>query len=86
MIVLSLGKFFFGRLVSYMSSGPINPMVLAHKDAIQKWRALMGPTKSYVAQATAPHTIRGMYGLTDTRNATHGSGICRIYTCVCVCV
>ena len=57
-----------------MSSGPINPMILAHPDAIYHWRKLMGPTKSYVAQATAPHTIRGMYGLTDTRNCTHGAG------------
>ena len=69
------GKFFYGRLVSYMCSGPISPMILAHPDAIQHWRALMGPTKSHVARATAPHTVRGMYGLSDTRNSTHGSGI-----------
>lgn len=35
----------------------------------------MGPTKVYKAQFEAPDTIRGMYGLSDTRNATHGSGL-----------
>lgn len=34
----------------------------------------MGPTKVYKAQFEAPNTIRGKYGLSDTRNATHGSG------------
>lgn len=33
----------------------------------------MGPTKVYQAQYVAPNTIRGMFGLSDTRNATHGS-------------
>lgn len=35
----------------------------------------MGPTKVYRAQFEAPDTIRGKYGLSDTRNATHGSGM-----------
>jgi nucleoside-diphosphate kinase len=35
----------------------------------------MGPTKVYHAQFTAPESIRGRFGLTDTRNATHGSGM-----------
>lgn len=34
----------------------------------------MGPTKVYQAVYSAPGTIRAEYGLTDTRNATHGSG------------
>lgn len=34
----------------------------------------MGPTKVYKAQFEASETIRGKYGFTDTRNATHGSG------------
>lgn len=34
----------------------------------------MGPTKVYRSQFEAPETIRGKYGLSDTRNATHGSG------------
>lgn len=34
----------------------------------------MGPTKVYQAQYNAPDTIRGMFGLSDTKNAAHGSG------------
>lgn len=33
----------------------------------------MGPTKVYQAQFTHPDCIRSQYGLSDTRNATHGS-------------
>lgn len=35
----------------------------------------MGPTKVFQAKLSHPNSIRGKYGLTDTRNVTHGSGI-----------
>ncbi|RZF31966.1 hypothetical protein LSTR_LSTR012436 [Laodelphax striatellus] len=66
-------KFFYNRLISFMSSGPIEAYVLARENAIHKWRELMGPTRVFEAQFSAPDTIRGKFGLTDTRNATHGS-------------
>jgi len=66
-------KFFFNRLVTFMSSGPIYAHILAEEDAIAKWRKSMGPTKSYRAQYEAPSSVRGQFGLTDTRNAVHGS-------------
>ncbi|KAM0737148.1 Nucleoside diphosphate kinase 6 [Formica fusca] len=66
-------KFFYNRLVTFMSSGPSDIHILAAHDAVAKWRQLMGPTKVYQAQYNAPDTIRGMFGLSDTRNATHGS-------------
>ena len=34
----------------------------------------MGPTTVYRAQFTAPDSIRGRFGLSDTRNAVHGTG------------
>ncbi|XP_072452747.1 nucleoside diphosphate kinase 6 [Notamacropus eugenii] len=67
------GRFFYQRLVEFMASGPIRAYILAHKDAIQLWRTLMGPTKVFRAHHVAPHSIRGSFGLTDTRNTTHGS-------------
>nr|CAG4642175.1 EOG090X0HUX [Eurycercus lamellatus] len=67
------GRFFHQRLVTFMKSGPIQAYILAHPDAIQEWRKLMGPTKTFKAQYEAPSTIRGSFGLTDTRNSTHGS-------------
>lgn len=33
----------------------------------------MGPTRVFRARYTAPDSIRGSFGLTDTRNTTHGS-------------
>ncbi|XP_015593849.1 nucleoside diphosphate kinase 6 isoform X2 [Cephus cinctus] len=67
------GKFFYNRLVTFVCSGPSDMHVLAGHDAIVKWRELMGPTKVYQAQYLAPNTIRGTFGLSDTRNAAHGS-------------
>nr|XP_011737505.1 nucleoside diphosphate kinase 6 isoform X4 [Macaca nemestrina]XP_024648288.1 nucleoside diphosphate kinase 6 isoform X4 [Macaca nemestrina] len=58
----------------YPLSGPIRAYILAHKDAIQLWRTLMGPTRVFRARHVAPDSIRGSFGLTDTRNTTHGSG------------
>lgn len=55
-------------------SGPIRAYILAHKDAIQLWRTVMGPTRVFRARHMAPDSIRGSFGLTDTRNTTHGSG------------
>ncbi|KAI5174413.1 Nucleoside Diphosphate Kinase 6 [Manis pentadactyla] len=67
------GRFFYQRLVEFMASGPIRAYILAHMDAIQLWRTLMGPTRVFRARHVAPDSIRGSLGLTDTRNTTHGS-------------
>nr|CAG4641333.1 EOG090X0HUX [Eulimnadia texana] len=67
------GRFFLNRLVTFMSSGPIHVHVLAHEDAVLQWRQIMGPTKVYKAQYEAPATLRGSFGLSDTRNCSHGS-------------
>ncbi|XP_026196451.1 nucleoside diphosphate kinase 6 [Anabas testudineus] len=67
------GRFFYQRLVEFMSSGPMRAYVLAREDAIRHWRELMGPTKVFRARYTVPSSIRAQFGLTDTRNTTHGS-------------
>ncbi|KAK1795921.1 hypothetical protein P4O66_009035 [Electrophorus voltai] len=82
------GRFFYQRLVEFMSrqgpmiiiyipcllySGPMRAYILAREDAVAHWRELMGPTKVYRARYTAPNSVRALYGLTDTRNTTHGS-------------
>ncbi|KAJ3645017.1 hypothetical protein Zmor_022710 [Zophobas morio] len=66
-------KFFYNRLVTFMTSGPSDFYILARDDAIKEWRKLMGPTKVFKTQFEAPDSIRGQFGLSDTRNATHGS-------------
>ncbi|XP_031549202.1 nucleoside diphosphate kinase 6-like [Actinia tenebrosa] len=67
------GRFFYNRLVGFMSSGPMTAMILSRQDAISRWRELMGPTHSYRARDIAPISIRALYGISDTRNVTHGS-------------
>jgi len=67
------GKFFYNRLVTYMSSGTCHAHILARPDAIAEWRRLMGPTKVIRTRYEHPDTIRGRFGLTDTRNTSHGS-------------
>nr|XP_005496872.2 uncharacterized protein LOC102066627 [Zonotrichia albicollis] len=70
---LSAGRFFYQRLVEFMASGPMWAYILAHENAVPLWRSLMGPTKVFRARHSDPDSIRGAYGLTDTRNTTHGS-------------
>ncbi len=61
---------FFGSLVTFMTEGPVVAMVLEGDDAIKKWRDLMGPTD---ATKAPKNTLRGTYGTSIERNATHGS-------------
>lgn len=69
-------RFFYGRLVSFMGSGPVLALALAAPpghDAIGSWRALLGATKVARTRLEQPYTLRGAYGLSDTRNLGHGS-------------
>ena len=61
---------FFGDLVKFMTEGKIMALVLEGDDSIKKWRDLMGPTD---ATKAPKDTIRGMFGTSIERNATHGS-------------
>uniref|UniRef100_A0A672H2H5 Nucleoside diphosphate kinase n=1 Tax=Salarias fasciatus TaxID=181472 RepID=A0A672H2H5_SALFA len=61
------------RIHDFLRSGPMRAYILAREDAIRHWRELMGPTKVFRARYTSPDSIRGQFGLTDTRNTTHGS-------------
>jgi nucleoside-diphosphate kinase len=61
---------FYENLTTYMSSGPVVPMLLERENAIQSLRDLMGATNP---QQAAPGTIRRDYGENIERNAIHGS-------------
>jgi nucleoside-diphosphate kinase len=61
---------FYDSLTTYMSSGPVVPMLLERDNAIQSLRDLMGATNP---QQAAPGTIRRDYGENIERNAIHGS-------------
>jgi nucleoside-diphosphate kinase len=61
---------FYESLTTYMSSGPVVPMLLERDNAIQSLRDLMGATDP---QKAATGTIRHDYGENIERNAIHGS-------------
>ena len=61
---------FYESLTTYMSSGPVVPMLLERENAIQSLRDLMGATNPQQAVAG---TIRRDYGENIERNAIHGS-------------
>lgn len=56
-----------------MTSDVSVAMELIGKDAVSRWRTLMGPTNTQKAQEEAPESIRAQFGTDGTRNAVHGS-------------
>mmetsp|Transcript_25647 Transcript_25647/g.87840 ORF Transcript_25647/g.87840 Transcript_25647/m.87840 type:complete len:358 (-) Transcript_25647:91-1164(-) len=68
-----VGKPFYEKLTGFMSRGPVWALALAKDNAIEDWRALMGPTNSDKAREEKPGSIRAIYGTDNTMNATHGS-------------
>lgn len=61
---------FFDSLTSFMSSGPIFPLVLEKENAIADLRKLMGATNPANAE---PGTIRKQFAASIEENAIHGS-------------
>lgn len=61
---------FYESLTTYMSSGPVVPMLLERENGIQSLRELMGATNP---EQAAAGTIRRDYGENIERNAIHGS-------------
>ena len=61
---------FYDSLCTFMSSGPVIPMVLEHDNAILGWRELMGATNPAEA---ADGTIRKDFAVSIEENSVHGS-------------
>lgn len=61
---------FFGELVEYMISGPVQCSVLEGENAIVRYRELMGATNPANA---AEGTIRKKYAVNIEANSVHGS-------------
>ena len=61
---------FYNDLTTYMSSGPIVPMILEKDNAVEDFRTLIGATNPKDA---APGTIRALFAESIEANAIHGS-------------
>lgn len=66
---------FFEQLVEFTASGPIAAVTLVGKNAVQRWRGMIGPTDPAEARRTHPGSVRATYGGHDLvmHNAVHGS-------------
>ena len=61
---------FFRSLVTFMTSGKCQPMVLERADAVAELRKVIGATDPAEA---APGTVRKLYAESKERNAIHAS-------------
>jgi nucleoside diphosphate kinase len=74
-----VGKPFFPRLQSFMTSGPIWALILAKNNAIAAWRTLMGPTDTEKAKLEAPYSLRALYGTGMERVCTPDTPWCILH-------
>ena len=63
-------KPFYNDLCSYLSSGPIEVIILEGENAVTVNRKIMGATDPKNA---AENTIRRLYGISIDKNSVHGS-------------
>ena len=61
---------FFGSLVNFMTSGPVQVQVLKGDEAVSRYRKLMGNTNPKKA---SPGTLRHDFAESIDANAVHGS-------------
>jgi nucleoside-diphosphate kinase len=61
---------FYNELCTYMSSGPIVPIILEKANAVEDFRKLIGATDPKKAEAG---TIRNLFAKSIEANAIHGS-------------
>ncbi|MEX2466346.1 MAG: nucleoside-diphosphate kinase [Gemmatimonadota bacterium] len=64
------GRPFYDELVTFMTSGPVIPMVLEAENAVPKLRETIGATDPAEA---AEGTVRKLYAESKGRNAIHAS-------------
>ena len=65
-----VSKPFFPSLLSYMTSGPVVPMVWEGDGVVKAGRTILGATKP---SESAPGTVRGDFAIDVGRNVCHGS-------------
>ncbi|XP_054888436.1 thioredoxin domain-containing protein 6 isoform X2 [Poeciliopsis prolifica] len=66
-------KPFFTQLVDFMCRGPCMMLVLTKENAVEEWRAMMGPSDPEKAKEISPQSLRARFAANILHNSVHGS-------------
>ncbi|XP_027878801.1 thioredoxin domain-containing protein 3 homolog isoform X1 [Xiphophorus couchianus] len=66
-------KPFFTQLVDFMCRGPCMMLVLTKENAVEEWRAMMGPSNPEKAKEISPQSLRARFAADILHNSVHGS-------------